>query len=271
MNFQKHFRRLPEVREQLDEQIILALTDGCAKTKKGLFKLIKKKAAANLTYGEIERSVKNLQKKHILNERQQKVNLSEKWMEELTLFVNKTRAKKEKQPFLDFQELECGTSITMSFENYMEVMHVLLENIDREQKHSNQDTCIGIWSHSWPITCISGKQYAQLQRVMKVGKHYIVIANDTTLDRILTRFWSEMGCKVQIRKVAKMQGDILVTQDKVVQIFMPKHVQQAYHSEKNPISKLYAMVYRNEPIKVSITKNGELADQIREETLKYFK
>ncbi|MBI4360503.1 hypothetical protein HY572_01880 [Candidatus Micrarchaeota archaeon] len=267
-------------KSEIKDLVILVLSREEHLSAKQVFQTIKKDFGSPATYQGVHKALRVLTGQGVLIEDKRKYVLDQKWITDLNSFVNKMEAKRSGRAALEFGEIKNASSVTLSFDSYMEALYALLDNMDRDYSENKEpDTTVAHWYHAWPVTCVSKKEFEQLRRMMSLGEHYAVINQQTALDSVLADFWKDLGKKVHIGVSCATSCDLLVTRDKVVQLFLSPPVRKGINSvfkksDEGQIdfAALYSFVYGLKGnVSLIITSNPELADEIRGETLKYFK
>lgn len=267
-------------KSEIKDLVISILSREDNLSAKQIFQAVKNDHGSPATYQGVHKALRTLTDQGILHEDKRKYVLDPKWITDLNAFVNKMEAKRSGRSALEFGEIKNSSSVTLSFESYLEALYALLDNMDRDYKENDApDVTVAHWQHVWPVTCVSKKEFEQLRRMMAVGAHYAVVSHETALDAVLADFWRDLGKKVQLGVNCASGCDLLVTRDKVVQLFFLPPVRKGIdsvfrQSDSGQIdfAGLYSFVYGLKGnVSLIITSNSELADEIREETLKYFK
>ncbi|MBI5226625.1 hypothetical protein HY994_05340 [Candidatus Micrarchaeota archaeon] len=247
---------------------------------KSVFQAIQKDYGSKITYQGVHKALRSMVLQGILETEANKYFVNSKWLSEMSAFVSKMDATRSGKSALDFGDIKNDTSVTLTFNSYLESLYALLDNMDRDVKLGQVgDVTVAHWYHAWPVTCISKKEFDQLNRVMRVGQRYVLGNQSSPLDQVLCDLWRGFDAKIQLGVPCATTCDLLVTGDKIVQIYLSPPVRKGIHdvyrsSTKGKIdfSSLYSCIFGLKGnVKVIITQNKDLADEIRAETMEYFK
>ncbi len=265
---------------EIKDLIISILSRDERLSAKSVFQAIQTDYGSKITYQGVHKALRSMVAQGVLDEESNKYSVNSKWLSELDAFVSKMEARRSGRAALDFGDIKNSTSTTLSFDSYMDALYSLLENMDRDrQSNSVPDLAIAHWYHPWPVMCVSKKEFEQVRRMMVSGTQYGLCNQSSPLDMVLVDFWRDLNAKVQVGVPCATSCDLLVTRDNVVQIFLSppvrKGIDDVFRSSakgKIDFNRLYSCVFGLKGnVKVIITQNKQLADEIRSETLQYFK
>jgi|GEM_PF-3420182 len=264
---------------EVKDLILTVLSKAEHLSAKSVFESIRNDHGSKITYQGVHKALRSMVAHGVLERDSARYAINSHWLSELNLFVSKMEARRSGRAALDFGEIKNDTSVTLTYNSYLESLYALLENMDRDARvRSADDVSVAHWYHAWPVTCVSKKEFEQLNRVMRVGTRYALGNQDTALDEVLSDLWRGFDAKVQLGIPCATHCDLLVTGDKIVQIYLSppvrKGIGQVFKSSntgKIDFSSLYSCVFGLKGnVKVIITQNKQLADEIRLETLEYF-
>ncbi len=265
---------------ELKELILSLLSSREDLTAKSIFQRVQDEHSSQVSYQAVHKTLRSLREQNVLEEKDKKYRLNSAWLSNLNSFVSKVEARRSGKSALEFGEIKNASSLTLPFDSYLDALYALLDNMDRDiAENKEPDVTVAHWSHSWPVTCVSKKEFEQLRRMMAFGAHYALVNSETALDSLLATFWKDLGKKMRLGIPCATSCDLLVTRDKVVQIFLSPPVRKGLNevfnesdSGKIDLAKFYSLVYGLKGnVSLIITRNSSLADQIRAETLSYFK
>jgi len=246
---------------------------------KAIFLALRRESGVSVSYQAVHKLLRKLVADGVLVEGGKRYSLNSGWLSNLNSFVSQVEARRSGKPALDFGKIQNASSVTLSFDSYLDALYALLDNMAREiQVDSTPDVTVAHWSHCWPVTCVSPKEFKQLQVMMSQGKHYALVNDKTALDLLLADFWKDLGKKMVLGVPCASQCDLLVTRDRVVQIFLPTPIRTGLdkvfeQSNKGNVdlANFYSLVYGLKGnVSLIVTRNAALAQQIRSETLAYF-
>lgn len=265
---------------EIKDLIITTLSREEHLSAKSVFQSIKLDYGSKITYQGVHKALRSMVAQGILDAESNRYSVNSRWLSELNAFVSKMEARRSGRAALDFGEIKNATSTTLSFDSYMDALYSLLDNMDRDrQSNRESDLAIAHWYHAWPVMCVSKKEFDQVRRMMSVGTQYGLCNQSTPLDLVLVDFWKDLNAKVQFGVPCATHCDLLVTRDNIVQIFLSPPVRNGIDSVfrssatgRIDFASLYSCVFGLKGnVQVIITQNKQLADEIRAETLQYFK
>lgn len=247
---------------------------------KGISLAVRKEHGVSVSYQAVHKLVRKLVDDGVLVETDKTYGLNSTWLSNLDSFVSQVEARRSGKSSLDFGKIQDASSVTLSFDSYLDALYALLDNMVRDiESNPAPDVTVSHWSHSWPVTCVSKKEFEQMRVMMSHGQHYALVNDKTALDLLLADFWKDLGKKMRLGVPCAEQCDLLVTRDKVVQLFLSPPVRKGLEKVftdsnhgKVDLAQFYSLVYGLKGnVSLIITRNEALASQIRKETLNYFK
>ncbi len=180
-----------------------------------------------------------------------------------------------------FADLSEGDSASAVFEKASDVYYWLMDEAEILPKLSPfYKPCVTHWAHMWPATMVEQNKYAQLTFLMETHFPKVICGNKSALDETIAGYWKKMKGDVCFDSASAHENDTLVFSDYVVSVFWPKKFRVAmdkHYALSNEdmgiaINNVYRLNFGEKiNVPVTITRRKALAQQIRKETLEFFK
>ncbi|MFH0971849.1 MAG: hypothetical protein V1835_04760 [Candidatus Micrarchaeota archaeon] len=247
---------------------------------KEIYYRIRNSNGKDISYQGIHKAIRQLASEGVLMRAQSKYSISMEWMEGLRKFGDELCSSLKGRRCLHLDEISEKTSVPLVFDSFIDYFYWLIEELFADSKRigANEST-YAITHHPWPITNISKQQYQNLREFLTAGEHYLTCKGGSHMDRAMVELWKNAGSKAKLRADCAKNCDMLAYKDYVLQLFIPNKTRSELGRVFNngskingeTISKLYLALYETaEPVNVIITRNPELAAQIKEEVLQEF-
>ena len=247
-----------------------------------VFAKVRSGYAKDITYQGIHKVLHQLSDEGVVVKSDDGYSLNEAWVSELHSFSERLFAKHVKKQPAPLENLGPGESATISLNcPFIDAFNVLLGQTEQLVVNSKtRKPMISHSRHSWPMTVVSDKQYAQLKQVAK-KKHFILCSGDSVLDKFLLEFWRKrLNAQWRFDPGAAQNCDLVVVDDFVVQIFFSPSFSKKWHEtclavkrkEDVDLSQLYKNVFETRSeISLVATRNDKIAEQLRAQTLAHFR
>lgn len=226
-----------------------------------------------VSYQAVHKTIQQMEAEGILEKNEEGHQLNPKWVGSLN------RQYSELNTRLGGGARSIKDSGVMIFHSLFELDSFFLKLVESEAVPGQRPDMFLYWFHLWIPLLISKKEYAQLVRVEEFFRGHVICGNDNALDKWCAEFWSKRGTKVKLGVGEKMI-DTVVLKDTVIQVFYPpeirKEMNEVYARTKRfsdlEIDYFFKGVFEKKvEIPVVITKNAQLAEQLRQEISEYFK
>jgi len=255
--------------------VIFILSAEWPLTGKKIYNRIRKQHELPVTYQAVHKTLKKLIEDEVLVKTGKDYKLNEEWLEQIRDFGTELGASyKEDKTFKKdvFPQ-------NLIFNNLFDVYMFILEALDViPTKENNSVTCFRD-IHMWNPVIARKKEIEKLKKVMKKNDVFILSKGNTQLDEICKKYWESIGMKVTVGVDSISNHAIVVIGDYTFQIFYPENVLKEIQSIYKNIKSLNDMdftkfhkdfYFKKSRINVLVNKNQEIADSIRNDTLKYF-
>jgi len=255
------------------EQIISVLSNEFPLTAKSLFNHVNK-ANGGVSYQAVHKALQELEAIKIVEKGSNGYLLSVKWMDASQAMLDSLRAK-----YFPFSG-DLPTKSNLVFESIAELDAFLIK-VFLKLLHSRNDKpvlCLQ-WSHFW-LPLFEKEDYLHSRELGKFSKAYCLSMGDTPIDRWCSEFWDKNQMKTKTGCDIATTSDVIVFEDIVIEVFYPpeirKMLDEVYNNTKKVgelnVDDFFEKVFQKKTkIPVIITKNKLVADQLREQTLAFFR
>lgn len=232
-----------------------------------------------VTYQEVNKAVRKLVAAGALVETKKQYAVSLEWLGQTKNQVAQLSVPRN-VPRLDFSRLkEQNDSISLTFASYAESLYAFLAAAHEDFSNSRHRLpVVSHWYRACPSIAIAREHFFPVKRFLESRPHYVLCCGNSKLDVLLMDFWKEFGSKVKFGSSSAFSANVVVTEDRVIQLFLTPQLKAAlddlYESSNSAsvnLGGLYRHIFSWEhPVSVVVTKNAALAEQIRVETLSHF-
>ncbi|MFH1443702.1 MAG: hypothetical protein ABIG96_06725 [Candidatus Micrarchaeota archaeon] len=279
-------KRIPYVnasnlRKDAKSQILSVLGREWPLSAKEIYNRIHAQAGESITYQGVHKAILQLAGDAVLTKTHSKYSISSDWIESIKKFGEELDSAFKGQRSIHLAEIGPNSSVQLVFDSMIEYFYWLLEELAANQLENGAEEGAFIISyHPWPITNLSKYQFDKLRKFLSAGKHFIACKGNSSLDKTLISLWKSAGTTAKLKAECSKNCDMLGYRDYVVQLFLPKNTKNALSRIFNAresqngraLSNLYSLMYEKaEPVNVLVSRNPDLARQLREEVLLEFR
>jgi len=249
--------------------IIKALTANQELTNIQLQRIIKRDFGKKITYQAIRQALTELVQDGILNKKEKLYSINPAWVADIVLATNileKAIIRQHKVKKVDKETTQ------IQLKNMYELGHFILFSLENKYFDftKNNDLYFQL-NHLW-VPFFDKYKREKLAHMFKTNKTLMIIKGKSIGDRILQNWYKKLG-KSEIGVKFSSPCDYIVHGDTVVEIYMAKELQKKMdqvYSIKNVFKynlsqELGNLVYHNYGIQIIITRNKEIAEQIKEQ------
>ncbi|MBI2597906.1 MAG: hypothetical protein HYW50_01790 [Candidatus Diapherotrites archaeon] len=262
------------------DKIVLILGQEFPLTAKQIFNRLKKEFNANLSYQAAHKLLHQLTEEKVLLREEKNYSLNKQWIKQVKTFgsnLENSYLKKAGNNYL--QDLEKHGTVNVTLVGIRETARFLIDGFFRlpnPQKKPN----IALWRNVYSIIGLNDADYDGLKETLP--QWFAVSSENNFLDKMFADTLSKFGMKVKlgVKEAATSLSDTFVTGDYVGVIFYPPKFRELWHRQNKLPQKVNEfdlhhhfkmMIDEKATINALITKNPDLADQIREKYMKHFK
>lgn len=240
---------------------------------------IKRKYGYKYSYQAVFKSIKELISEDILVAKDKKYELNIDWIKRLQSFTDIVETN-----YYAKERIHNISGITNA-KNKEDVVILNFETIFDAEKYlyyfmkyilvkTENDSICHLGNHEWrPIFYLRAEYnyYKKLQQ--KNHKFYFVCSGNSIIERDCASFYKKIGVNFKINP-DKIVNDILVFSDYFINIFIPEDLQikmNRFLEKGDSISLLKEVLEKKSSIRVIITKDKNLAQEIKNQTLRKFR
>jgi len=136
------------------------------------------------------------------------------------------------------------------------------------------------WNHAWIPLFLNNEKYQSLKKVCDETELYDLTRGSTVVDKWCVDYFTKRGANEKMGVDVANTIDLAIIDDHVIQVFYPLHIKQEldtiFSSVKNiselDTGELFEKVFMKPArITIHVIRDKHLAEQLRQETLEYFK
>lgn len=271
--------------EHVKDYILDCLSDGSQKTLKEIYQLVNKKQTVRTSYQSVHQSVAFLVEKNVLVRSASHYTINSDWLNSLDDFISTVKGRKKKRG---------GHIVGAKFANegdlvstYIFETYEAAENYRKKlqfEYFSKKEPRPPYCGHSLHLKSPILYSEKTLKSIEQVKQHqlpcYLLVNGDTPWDEFCARFYrnSLINIKTGIRTPAFC--DTMVIGDTITQLYPSTKISQKldlmlkqFKTIQNAkVADLYENIMQlKSPTKLVVTKNAEIAEQLRQQIMASFK
>jgi len=258
------------------EQIISILSREFPLSAKQIFNYLSRDYS-NISYQAVHKALQELVVDGIVEKRDRNFLLSSHWIDNLNGYSEqlKYRYSNNLSETLDNRNF--------SFKTIHECDRFLIEafvKIANSLPKGEKPLVIMQCKHAWVPLFISRTEYRNIVDALKSTNCYALVKGETKVDRWCCKFWERQGINVKFVEDVASMADIHVLGDYVIEVFyspkVMRRMDEIYNKTKSVselnMDDLFRSIFEmGTEIAVTINRNKLVADQLKEQTLSYFK
>ena len=241
---------------------------------KQMHERLKREFKGDISYQAVHKALTELEQQKVLKKDNGTYELNKDWVDNIESF-----AKSVLGEYYGSREfVDSKTIVTNSlYETDMMLLEVASKMLVKPTK--KPILCLH-WNHAWIPLFLNNEKYYGLKHMIDGTESYILIRGKTVVDEWCSDYWAKRGSHKKIGMDVAATIDFAVFEDHIIQVFYPAYLKKdldTAFSRVKDISKLdtgelFEKVFmKPAKITVIVTRNKLLAEQLREETLSYFK
>lgn len=212
------------------------------------------------------------------------VNL--KWIEKLKDFTNHVESNYKSEtrvPLIDgILRAKTENNVTiLTFNSTLDMDKTWMDIKKQYYKNLDKENDVTFWegSHCWWLLTYPESEYSELERIKeKKVKHFFINHNNSPLDKHAKKFYASAGIPFKIEKDL-VDCDIAVFGDTIMQVYLPKEIKDEIHeiykkhrgpSEVDIPDFIKNVLNKKVTIRLVLTKNKEIAEQLKQKIVKEF-
>lgn len=276
----------PGKEKRIKDMIIDILSFEWPLTLTAIYNKVSKDYAHSSTCQATYKAICELLKDGVLVKQDKFYSLNMQWVDKIKEFSNqieKNYRENEKVPLIDGVlkvKTENNVSV-LTFNSLLDLDKAWIDIKKSYYRNLDKEGEVTFWkgNHCWWLLVYPEAEFDELELVRKKKvKDFNLIHNSTSLDKAAKKFYdrAKIGCKFKNEKV---DSDMTVFGDTIMQVCLPekirKDLHKIYEKCKNPEEVdvhdlLKNVLTRKTQINLVLTKNRDIADQLKQTVLKEF-
>ncbi|MFQ5722349.1 MAG: hypothetical protein ACE5GI_07635 [Candidatus Aminicenantales bacterium] len=261
---------IQEKPKTIKDAVILALSKEWPLTARKLYNVVRKNYGFAVTYQAVHKVLKQMVEEGIIVKDDKDYSISPMWIKKKKEFYKKLEAKRES---LKDRPLE-----TFILGALAEVDAFLIDLGSKIVPKDRKSTICLEWDHFWIPLFLDKEVYRKMKTLITNTVFYTITPAKTAIDKWCYEFWKKQNVKAKIG--VGNRDSCVVVEDYVIRIFYPrdilKELDKIFSSAKNindiNTNELFHRLFEKKTkIPVVVERNPELAKQIRERIMSYFK
>ncbi|MFH1750526.1 MAG: hypothetical protein ABH863_02510 [Candidatus Micrarchaeota archaeon] len=248
---------------------------------KDIYFRIQRESGGSITYQGIHKSIRQLASEDVLQRVHSKYSLNPDWVAGLSKFGDELQEAFRGKRCVHLGEVAGNSTVQLVFDSFIDYFYWLIEELGKRAAENNGEgiSTYSISYHPWPILNLSKSQFIGLKALFSSGNHYIACRSNLAFDKSLISLWRMAGAKVRLGAECSRNCDMIAFDDYVVQIFLSQATKRklgrifsaSQRRNGNLLSDFYRVIYGvSEPVTVLVSRNLELAFEVKGEVVKEF-
>ena len=230
----------------------------------------------SVSYQGVYKAVNELVEEGIIIKTCRNYQLNEEWVRKIKDFGdNLLSTIKNKNSSLE--EIRGNQYTNLVFNTPMEMGNFFVDMLSADFGKIPR-TIVGHWYHMNSPMFYSKKYLIRLKEITSKDRFFFIGYVNNFVTRWLARSWEKMNVKVKLGVECALECDVLVVDDFLIQVFWPLEIKKIFSASVNlkkigsfDMAKVYQMLTQDAArINFVVVRNQDVAEQIRNETLKYF-
>ncbi len=253
------------------EGIVSLLINGEQLTAKQVFHKLQKQFGISVSYQAVYKTLNLLLEEEIVKKNEKLYLLNPDWVKKTKEFSEKlqnsvsTKKIDKENPIGNFE-------LHTVHESDMFLLDFILDRLPQKR-----ETMAWQWSHYWIPLFLSVEKYQRIQILQEKFEVYSTVKGNSLVDKWCSEFWNKQGAKTTFGANYGNGTDTVAFGDFVIQMHYPAKTLKKMDKFFNKIKKIEDIninhLFNNiflEKTKIIMTvnKNKELAERIKEETIK---
>src|SRR3989338_1841988 len=241
---------------------------------KEIFSDIKKEYAISASYQAVHKMLHSLEGERVVVKNGSKFSLSAEWILNVKAFSARLQSYSNYSLPSDWLQKEV---LNLEFHSMVELIRFVIWVFNDQFPNPDKKSRVCLLGHPWLPVGLDPSDLEQVKKIFQVP-YYGLYHGAGVLDQFGNTFTQNMG-KQSIHQVTyPADGDLVIEGDYVAQIFYPTEFKQRLNAlfektksmEQFDMAKVYSLYMENVSIKMVITRNPILAEQLRTEGINLF-
>ncbi len=258
------------------DQIVSILSQEFPLSAKQIFNYVSKNSG-NVSYQAVHKALQELVSGCVVEKRGKEFLLSSRWIDYLNNYSNQLgyRYNNNLSKTLDNHNFVFKTVYDCDM-FLIETFVKIAQSFPKNERPLIIMQC----RHAWAPLFLSKLEYKKLVETLKRTKCYALIKGNSSIDKWCVDFWHKNEVSAKSNVDVASNSDFYVAGDYVISVFFPMGIRQkmdkAYSETESQagldVNHLFHSIFETETeIVVTINRNQQIADQVKEQTLSFFK
>lgn len=258
----------PNVKSKSTKDLILRLlTQEKSMTNQKIFSNIKKQFGISVTYQTVRQALMELTDSNVLEKEGKEYFICTKWIQ--TLHDYSSLLKKKYLDKVDIKIIDKNTK-ELHLDSLYALGHFILYSFKDQFFDLNNEQDLYMMIHHVWFPFFDSDKRKMLENFFSTNKNFIYCVNKGMLNRVFSVFYKKFG-KVKLGVKFDDFFDIIIQGNCVAKIYMPSELRKrmdSLYKNKNPlkinnIHELSDLTFAKYPIKISIIRDKQMADEIK--------
>ena len=262
--------------------IISILSNEWPLTGKKIYNIIRKQYELPVTYQAVHKTLKKLIEDEVLVKTGKDYKLNEEWIQQLKEFGSKLETSySNKQEIPSAESIFSKQYTSFSVSTVTDLYGFIIDVLDYTKRNNIKEVVANTF-HPWNPMLTTESQLRIVKDFINKVNFYGIAKYSMPMDKALKTFYEKTGSKIKIKlgiPDCVSDCETMVIEDRIFQFYYPKELVNNINSIYSRLSSLndidFVELHKNfyfkkSRINVLVNKNQEIADSIRNDTLKYF-
>lgn len=258
--------------------IIEVLSSEFPLSTKEIHDRLKRNFAVDMTYQATHKKVFELLSQGVLEKNEKKYQLARNWISDGKSFFGRIGDFYNKKIVSSFIPKENET-LTHTFLTPLDLGRFVITFVLDFPNPGNKPV-VFLFRSYYPTFSLSDNDYKRMREGIKKNKFYILSHNRTPVDLIIEKEYAQLGAKVKSGIDVPLNPDTLVVGDYVCLAYFPQKFKIDWERYCNSskggkiisFAKLFSHLFDTKGnFHIVLTRNPNLADQIRKESFEHFR
>ena len=252
---------------------------------KALCNILLREKAISVSYQAVHKTLAQLEDEGIIERTGREYQLNKQWIahvKQFGLHLEEAYSKVQSGFVVPFADAHRHEHVTYTFDTIIDYGRFLI-NYFFQHPNPLQKPCAFLCKNTYMPIGLSKEELGKLKTLWATNKYFVLVASSSVIDKFYGKALIRMGCgNIHFRfgvPVAS-DSDILVVGDYILRMYLRSDMKkelfersaQFRNLEEFDLDWLFAFMHqRKTELKVQIDKDPTIADQLRTETLSYFK
>jgi len=251
-----------------------------------IYNRIKKNYSHSVTCQATYKAITELLDAGVLIKENKLYSINADWIDKLKEFclhIQKNHSEEEKLPLIEgVLKAKTDNNVTvLTFNSTLEMDKMWMRIKKEYYKNLDKEKDVTFWegAHCWWLLIYPESEHEELNRLKEKGvRHFFINHGDKNLDKHAKKFYEHANIEFKIDK-GPVECDIGVFGDTIMQVYLPKEIKHKIEriyedyksaSEINIPEFIDNVLKKKVQINLILTKNKEIADQLKKRVLNEF-